>query len=521
MALKTGFAAFAQPVCTDTVWPIFDHGKQLLDLSKTEEHLLMANIRNTILAYRLQSAAHFDVLIDVRQAFRVEDINLTQETKLNVLFLGFTETKSYVCRPVFRTHPRKKTRVATKKVDICDTGSGGYISLTKFLNMKYPSFPDSVGMTQMRSWWAANGKVFNWTSLPTELKEHVIQYCLHQPDEQWNYRPFRKRKNRFAGRYEPGVYEVVEMLTRWGALLAVSHQVRAITLRLCLIGNSEMIISGGFSVASGSRRALDSVLQRLGSHYQMTRSNSLPTDYTTQTLADCYMHYPRIYPHLIQYATFRHGIRKMFLRMNFINYMHFFKITTGGFERYLDADKPAPVSFEVFEQLPHLTEIALRMPHRPRQGWLDDPWQIGPTLFHHEFPCARALHRVIYERIAEVLAVYPNVKVNGFIDDYERDRFFALRESHMQNSKWTAAEYKELYTECGGGVELAEMVLPGSWLDEAEESEEQEEQEVADSNKAPSDIPELTSDAFFPPECRCETKCHLTFLEVESKPHKR
>jgi hypothetical protein len=513
MALSTDFAELAQPVCTTTAWPIFDHGKQLLDLSETEEHLLMANIRNIIMAYRLQSAAHFDISINVKQAFRVEDIRLAQGSKLNVLFLGFTETNSYVCRSVFCKHPRKKTRVATKKVDILDAGSGGFVALNKFLSMKYPSYPDSVGNTQMRAWWAANGKVFKWLSLPTELKEHIVQYCLHEPVTLWKYQTFKRRsKYGFVGRREPGVYEIVEMLTHWASLLGVSHQVRAITLRLCLIGNSEMIVPGGFSVSSRSRRNFDSILERLSSHYQMIEPNSLPTDYTTQALADCYKQYPRIYPHLQQYATFRHGIRQIYLCMNFIDYMHLFKVTKGGFERY--TKRPGAITYEVFEQLPNVSEIALRLPRRPRQGWLDDPGQIGPILFHYEFPCVRMLHRVIYERIAEALTLYSNVKVKGFVDKYERDRFYTLRESNMANSKWTAAEYEELYAECGGGVELEEMVLPGSWLEEAEE---QEEQKVANTHRAGRDVPEPTADAFFPPECRCETKCHLTFLEVEPK----
>jgi hypothetical protein len=514
LALLAEFAEFPQSVCTNTSWPIFDHGKQLLDLSEMEEHLLMANIRNIITAYRLRSAAHFDITINVKQAFRTEDIRLTRNSRLNVLFLGFLETNSYVCRPVFRKHPHKKARVATQKVQIFDSESGGFVALNTFLTNKYPSYPESVGYGEMRNWWAANGKVFKWMDLPTELKEQVILYCVDQPPvARSDYQCNNKRYNyRFGGRYEPGVYEIVDKLTHWASLLGVSHQVRAITLRLCLMGNSEMIIPGGFSIVSGSCCGLDTVLQRLGRHYQMAESNSLPTNYTTQALADCYKQYPRIYPDLTQYATFRHGIRQLYLHMNFLNYMHFFKVTTGDFACYL---RPGAISHEVFEQLPHLNEIALRLPCRPRQGWLDDPWQNGPKLFHYEFPCARILHRVIYERVAEILTLYPNVEVKGFVDDYEKDRFYALRKSNMESSKWTAAEYEELYTECGGGIELEETVQPGSWLEVAEDDEE--EDEAGYTVNTEREVPQVTANAFFPPKCHCEEKCHLTFLEVEKK----
>jgi hypothetical protein len=311
------------------------------------------------------------------------------------------------------------------------------------------------------------------------------------------------------------VYEIVDRLTHWAGLLGVSHQVRAITLRLFFIGNSGLKVHGGFGIQSRSCHGLFSVLDRLGRRRQMIEPDSLPTDATTQARAECYHYHPRIYPQLKQYATFRHGIRQIDLEMDFINYMHFFKVTTGGFERYLASG----ISYEVLDQLPHLDKIALRLPRRPRQGWVDNPYQIGPQLFHFESPCARILHRIIYERIAEVLTLYPNVKVEGFGDENEKDRFAALRQYNMQHSRWTAAEYEELYEECGGGVELDELVLPRSWLEEAEEEDAEGSMKV-EAGSEPRES-EVKADGFFPPKCACDIKCYMLYLEVEQKKSRR
>lgn len=466
----------------------------------SEEHPLMSKIRAAITKYRVQSAAHFDVWVDVKQAFRNEEVKLTRQSRLTVLFVDFHGPISYVCRPMFQKHPRKRRHVLTEKVQIRD--KRGFMPLDDFLNTNYPCFLDSVHDQQMQAWWGVNGKMFNWTGLPTELKEQVIQSCVNRPLEYSDYRRIRKRYNsRFDIRHdrgrEFGIYEIVDKLTAWVALLGVSHQVRAITLRLCFVGSTGL---SSFSITASSCCSLDDALNRLGRYHQMTEPNSLPIDHKTQALAYCYKQYPRIFPHLKRYAVFRHGLRKVHMNMDFIGYMHFFKVTTGGFERYL---RSGSISYEVFSQLPHLNEVIIRLPRRPHHGWRDKPGQCGPRLFYDDFPCPRMLHRVIYERVAAVLTLYPRVKVMGFIDADESVRFNLLRVSAMEHSKWTTGDYDELYADCDGGIELEDIV----------ESENRPE-EFAEERRVVADLDERV-DTFFPPKCRCVEKCYLVFNERE------
>jgi hypothetical protein len=515
MVSPAGSANSQQTDSSGASWHTFDHGKQPqpVELGEWEEHPLMSNIRDIVTEHRLQSPAHFDLNIEVKQAFRTNETQLIRGFKLNVKFCGYLATDPYVCRSVFRKDPKTNTRVATKGVQIFDASRDRFIPLTTFLNTKYSVYPDSVGNSEMRAWWAGNGKSFSWLGLPTELKEQIIRNCLDEPTSPWDYKRYTKRSKSIFG--PQGVYEIVDRLTHWAALLGVSHQVRAITLRLFFVGNNGLKVHGSFGIQSRSCHGLFSVLDRLGRRRQMIEPDSLPTDATTQARAECYHYHPRIYPQLKQYATFRHGIRQIDLEMDFINYMHFFKVTTGGFERFLAGG----ISYEIFDQLPHLDKIALHLPRRPRQGWVDSPYQNGPQLFHFESPCARILHRIIYERIAEVLTLYPNVKIKGFGDENEKDRFAALRQYSMLHSKWTVAEYEELYEECGGGVELGELVRPGSGMGEDEE-EDAEGSMKAEAGSEPREL-EVKADGFFPPKCACDIKCYMLYLEVEQKKSRR
>jgi hypothetical protein len=112
--------------------------------------------------------------------------------------------------------------------------------------------------------------------------------------------------------------------------------------------------------------------------------------------------------------------------MDFLDYMNFFKVTSGGFERYQNHNL---MTYEIFEQLPRLNEIILRLPLRPGRGWRDDPRRFGPLLFHFVDPCPRQLHRVIYERAAEVLEPYKSVRVLNFVDENEESRFDSLHQA--------------------------------------------------------------------------------------------
>jgi hypothetical protein len=477
-----------------------DNGMESIELDPSEEHPLMAVIRGAITKYRLQSAAHFDVLLNVKQAIRHDEIEMTRVTKLGVSFVNFHGPVHYVCRPVFRKHPGKKTYVFAKKVQVIDNGH--LLSLNDFLKMRYPCFPCSVRNQHMQKWWAANGKIFDWAGLPTELKEQVIQSCMDEPLRYDNFSQARERYNGRSGarghvrEQQSGIYEIADKLTAWAALLAVSHQVRTITLRLCFMGSNQL---STFGITASSCYGLHHALERLGRYYQVTEPHGLPVDDSTQALANSYRQNPRIFPQLKQYATFRHAIRRIHMGMDFISSMHFFKVTIGGFDRYL---YPGSLSFEVFDQLPNLNEITIRLPRQPHRGWRDKPGQRSPRLFYDGSPCPRILHRIIYERIAKVLTLYVRVKVVGFVDDDEKARFDGLRASAMKCPEWTAAEYEQLYVECGGGVDLQESVQPGD-LSPWTEDERQ--------------VETTTEGSFFPPKCRCVEKCHLLFTEKEKK----
>jgi hypothetical protein len=52
---------------------------------------------------------------------------------------------------------------------------------------------------------------FNWPGLPTELKEHILQFCIGEPhgytDYYYRMLDYKRRYNR-----RPGIYEVVDQL---------------------------------------------------------------------------------------------------------------------------------------------------------------------------------------------------------------------------------------------------------------------------------------------------------------------
>jgi hypothetical protein len=301
-------------------------------------------------------------------------------------------------------------------------------------------------------------------------------------------RPSKRQGRRIESR---SASEVTGQLTEWSALLIVSHQVRAITLRLCFVGSSLIAGSTGLHIDITSYLDFIKCVRRLGKHYQMTESDSVPTNDKTLALVKTYKQFPKIYPHLKQYATFRHGIRKVSMQMDFLNYFHFFRITAGGFKQYW---KPY-LDYEVFEMLPHLSELLVKLPDA--MGLLQDhPRQTGPPLFYgHPFDCPRILHRLIYEQAAEVLARYGNVTMQGFIDELEDMRFKALRKTAIEGLKFNAHELEELYTEDDDGVELEESVIPGVKKEKTDDKEE--------DSRYPARIP----NTFWPPKCRCEVLC--------------
>lgn len=474
------------------------------------EHDFMKVIRSRILEYRLQSPRHFAESIEVCQAGPLRhgetDSKLTPSFRIKVVFEKVVKPHKYrLCRPVFRKRTRKSKSTPTDEVQIRENSR--WISIEDFLSVYYPALNLAVKPYTMQDWWNANGKTFNWTALPTELKEHVMLFCLHRPEGHGLYQRIREEHKRHsyqrtpaAARQKLGVYEVVDKLGDWCHLLGVARQVRALALRLCFLGSSGVASSKGLCIDATSYRRFEECIHRLGWYYQMTAANSLPVNQKTEALAKCYSQFPKIYPHLSQYATFRHGIRKICLKMSLLSYMRFFKVTVGGFEKYWWTDNH--MTSEVFDQLPLLNEVVIKLPVRPRgvRGWRDNYMEGGPALIHYDFPCPRILHRIIYERIAEVLASCERVQLFRFLDYGEAQRFLNLRQSAIKKLKFTSAKLEHLYADDGGGVELDPTA---SVLNKVVLKEFQQPTlvHVADDEKP-----------FFPPKCRCTRNC-TTFTE--------
>ncbi|KAF3050753.1 hypothetical protein E8E11_009190 [Didymella keratinophila] len=166
------------------------------------------------------------------------------------------------------------------------------------------------------------------------------------------------------------------------------------------------------------------------------------------------------------------------------------------------------MTYEVFDRFPCLNEIVVRLPTKPYGGWRDKPGQCGPQLWHVDSPCPRVMHRIIYERVAKVLAPY-NVTVWNLIDYDEMRRYEDARAAAIKALKFTKDELEELYAEDGGGIELLE--------DERKRSVELEKvgrmQEVDAADR------EDVQDDFWPPLRFCNEPCILARVLTARKHH--
>jgi hypothetical protein len=213
----------------------------------------------------------------------------------------------------------------------------------------------------------------------------------------------------------------------------------------------------------------------------------------------------------------RHGIRKLYLHFNFLDALHFFKVTVGKLDQYRGRHF---MTCDVFETLPNLDGLNIVL---PTEWWIDDIRQMGPRLFHEFVPCPRTLHRFIYERIAKELAIYGTVKVYGFMDSGEEQHFLNQREAAILSLKFTLAELDELYAECGGGIqiEVDSDSSENSQSTEATTASSSATWSTSLTSKTPpikkeiSRFPESQSDVF-PPECHCEVPCHDTFFLINA-----
>ncbi|CAO2657289.1 Nn.00g034150.m01.CDS01 [Neocucurbitaria sp. VM-36] len=476
----------------------FDDDRKIWPARHIEEHPFVETIREGVLQYRLQSASHFDIPIEVHQtrssAYAVVSTHLSPSFKIEILFHDFNNRKLYrICRLKSRKSSHKIPEVPAGNIQVREYDRN--VSLNDFLNARFPTWPEAVKAETLHAWWNENGKTFEWTMLPTELKERIIQFCMHRSqDRNYGHRVSYSPDQRARRRKVP--HEVTNILRGWLSLLHVSHQVRAITLRLCSVGSSDVALSEGLTVVASSNFEFKDRIRCLRYHYQLVEPNGIPVDEKTSALADTYKRFPKIFPELKQYATLWHGIRRVSLQMGFLDYFNFFKVTVGGFERFW---RPNHVDYELFEQLPHLNELIINLPDIT--GRLEDkPAQPSPPLFYEDFVCPRILHQFIYEQAAEVLAPYQNVKMYGFIDESEALRFRALRENTRRNLKFTTKELDELYAEGGGGVELEESVKPGVKTRETEDK------------SMHTQLPIEYQRDFWPPKCDCAVRCRKLLL---------
>jgi len=386
-----------------------------------------------------------------------------------------------VCRPKIAKRGRNKGKVIKGEVQIWMRTK--FVPVIRFFEAEFPPLDAPVADEMMFQWWNANGHTFNWTGLPTEVKERILMFCLHQS-------PPLPTQTKSRGRVRQvmrGAPEVIGQLGKWASLLTVSHQVRAISLRLCFAGSSDLEFNNGLCIVAESRFSFERSIRRLDKHRQLTEANSLASDDKTRELETVYKAFPKLYPHLERFATFSHGIRKIYLQLSFIDALCFFKVTTGSFAQHL---RPRDLSYEVFEKLPHLNELIFKLPDA--SGYLEDNLRQRPvSIFYGEpFNCPRTLHRLIYESAAEVLAPYDVVKFHGFMDEDEQIRFLKFRDAAKKELKITTEELGQLYKEDMGGIELEEAVVPG--LKKKEKGEE---------------VREVIPDDFWPPKCRCEILC--------------
>ncbi|KAI2475097.1 hypothetical protein Ptr902_13489 [Pyrenophora tritici-repentis] len=450
------------------------------------EHPFVAHIRKVVLEYRIQSASHFNITIEVAQA--MHDKNPPLSSLLHPSFLPYVGFYNFgtapiiaLCRPRALPSGKKQPNMSSNSVEVLLKDK--FVPLARFLGRNFPKYKTPVGAEALGQWWQANGKTFNWTGLPTELKERIVQFCMHRSEL-----PPLSKKSMYRTR---GPHEVTAHLGSWSALLRVSHQVRAISLRLCLAGSSDLKYDKGLCIFAEGGGDLKNAIRRLTKFPQLLQPNnaSIATDEKTSMLINTYKYFPKIYPHLERFATFGHGIRKVCIRLSFIDTMHFFKVETAGFAQYR---KPCHIDFEVFERLPHLNQLIIFLPGR-NYILTDMPRQQGPPIFGDE-PCPRILHRLIYERAAEVLAKYPFVTLLNFMDEIEELRYKTLRKEAMNSLRFSEKDLSELYTEDGGGIELEESVWPGVY-----------KKNVGQVNRA------FVFDSFWPPQCRCQVRCKEIF----------
>jgi hypothetical protein len=409
-----------------------------------EQQNLIEKVRAGIVDYRFQSLPHFSLHIDVRpsECIHSTETQVAHDFKMKIMFQNYLKQVPVTCRSsVYR-----EGGTALHKVQVHE--GSDWTSLQKSLEKHFPANSADVNVEDMRRWWYSNGKFFNWSSLPTELKEIVIQYCMCQPfnfgDYFYSLKGFKLLKSN-----NPGPSEIIGMLGEWGHLLGVSAEIRKLTLQLCFRGG--WLYPQGLSILVNSHSHLEKSVRRLGNYYQIFDRDSVPkpSDHMAITLAHQYKYFPKIYRELKIYGTFMHGIRKVYLEFDFWSSLHFFKVSVCDIDKYRPKDF---MTCDVLERLPLLNSIYFYLPTRETPK--NDLTRYGPRLFHPEKACPRSLHRLIYEQAAIELASYQGVHMKMFMDQDEEERFLCLHAAAKSTLRFTKEELDQLWEDSDGGIQL-------------------------------------------------------------------
>ncbi|KAF2654576.1 hypothetical protein K491DRAFT_679610 [Lophiostoma macrostomum CBS 122681] len=459
-----------------------------------DSHPMVQNIRSSVTLYRKQSATHFALRIAI---FAVEgqQYAMCAPSKSLRMKIGFTDNctdLTYECRPVFKNGKVTKfVQVYHKKY---------WVNLEHILPKIFPvesAFPDTESL---RGWWACNGKCFNWEGLPNELRLHILQSCVQGSEGHSDYRHALMRYYQ-DHRRKPGPYEVVDILGDWMYLLAASTNTRQLALKLCLEGNDRYC--GGLTVLALNLPEFTDTFNRLSRHYQMVQKNGVPkrNDSKSFISARRYLDFPKQYPHLDRFATLRHGIRKIYFRLNFLDALHFWKVTDGGFKNHVNSGRRY-ITCDVFEKLPCLNGVKVFM---PEEKWKDVAGQDGPRLWDKLDPCPRKLHRIIAKRMAEALAPYKDVQPRRFMDKREKQNFEELHDFKYQSQRFTQRDFDELYADCGGGIQLtqADLFKGCSKMSSCETLVNP----VPEGRVRPRNL----NSSFWPPICVCAVPCNTVW----------
>ena len=465
------------------------------------EHPFLDVLRSAIDKYRLQSLRHYLLYIKVHQVVgKHVPIKQSRVIKLSVGFYNYGQHPILRdCGPEFATG---------RIVVMCGKS---HVLLEDFLAMQFPinEEPLDFGYRDMLDWWSENGKTFNWTGLPIEIKEHIIRNCMtgtpYTPTDMISISyegssasarvlvsRFGTRAPRATRKELRGPYEITDKFNYSNSFLLTSHQVRCLALRMAFKGSSQFPHHEGLIINVVSGFKFTKRIVTLGTHYQELLQNGALMDAKTTILAEAYKYHPRIYPNLAQYATFAHGIQKVAMNLDYREFYGFFKVTVGNFEDYYQYPSYY-ANYETLQQLPNLRTVAIVLPDL-WYYWCRHP-RMQPPLYYDEFECPRTLARYLYERVAETLTFVPNVEIYNLVDEDEQTRFKMLRAAAIKKAM-SEAELEELYKEDGGGIQLEEAVYHAP-------------PPLVMRRMFPTSFTSIPGDnAFWPPKCRCPVRCY-------------